>query len=316
MAKLTVYLTVSVLALTISGIAAEVQDWSHVSENKQKEYAYGQSARTKWLEKLPADSQVALDVPYVADAVLKGSLPGSTQTLDLYVPPGAGPFPLIVWIHGGAWKGGNKEQQGTELAARWLPEGFAVASLNYRFVFDAQFPGMFQDAVDAIHFLREHAARYRLNPAKVGVIGMSAGAHIAGVAATADGHPAYRNNKQPVQAAVLLCGFYDMASGFSFNPRDDFANLYPDKKPDLEIAKNMSPVCLIHDGIPPILLVHGDLDLKIAPPEQTQRFYDALQKAGKPVKLTNYPDYDHNLWKPDVLNEALMFFKEHLSSGR
>jgi acetyl esterase/lipase len=316
------------LAVTLFVLCAAVQaaplaqDWSNLPENKRKEYEYSLAMREKGIAKLPKDAVVKLDLPYIPDALLKGSVPGSSQTLDLYVPPGTGPFPLIVWIHGGAWKGGNKEQQGADLAARWLPEGFAVASLNYRFVWDAQFPGMFQDCIDAVAWLREHVAEYQLNPDKVGVMGASAGGHIAGVVANATGSKAYRNNQNPVQAAVLLCGFYDMTratgqwkqGGMIDNPRDDFTNLYANRAYDEQIARDMSPVYLINGGTPPTLLVHGDKDINTAPMVQTQMFYDALQKAGKPVELMTCPDYDHNLWKPDVLAAALNFFKAKLNS--
>jgi acetyl esterase/lipase len=315
------------LALSLfatSTILHAAQDWGNLPENKRKEYEHGLAMREKGIAKLPPGSTAKLEMPYVPGATLKGSVPGSTQTLDLYTPPGEGPFPLIVWIHGGAWKGGNKEQQGADLAARWLPEGFAIASLNYRFVWDAQFPGMFQDCVDAVAYLREHAAEHHLNPSKVGVMGASAGAHIAGVTANATGSKAYHNNRNPVQAAVLLCGFYDMTratgqwkpGGMIDNPRDDFTNLYANRAYDEQIAKDMSPVYLINDSTPPTLLVHGDRDFNTAPMVQTQMFYDALQKAGKPVELMTCPEYDHNLWKPDVLAAALVFFKTHLQTAK
>jgi len=311
------------LVISVNAFAQAAQDWSNLPENKRKEYEYSLAMREKGIAKLPTHSVVKLDLPYVADAMLKGSVPGSAQTLDLYVPPGNGPFPLIVWIHGGAWKGGNKEQQGGDLAARWLPEGFAVASLDYRFVWDARFPGMFQDCLDAVAYLREHAAEYHLNPAKVGVMGASAGGHIAGVVVNAAGSTAYRNNQTPVQAAVLMCGFYDPTratgqwkpGGMIDNPRDDFTYLYANRAYDPQIAKDMSPVYLINNSTPPTLLVHGDKDINTAPIVQTQMFYDALQKAGKPVQLMNCPDYDHNLWKPDVLAAALAFFKAHLQTA-
>ena len=292
--------------------------WSNLPANKLKEYQDALAARAHWMGKLPEGSVIALDVPYENNPA-KGTLTASDQTLDLYVPKGPGPFPLIIWIHGGAWKGGSKEAQGTQLAAQGLPEGFAVASLNYRFVFDAKFPGMFQDCIDAVAFLRSHADQYHLDAAKFGIMGMSAGAHIAGVVALTEGTSTYSNSGPPVQAAVLLCGFYDLTketgtwpnSAFPINPKDDFSNLYPDRAYDPGIAKKMSPIYQIHAGIPPVLLIHGDKDTT-SPLIQSQMFVDALKKAGMEASLTNYPDYNHNVWKADSLAETFAFFKKYL----
>jgi len=287
---------------------------------QEEEFARCVAMRKQWIAKLPEGSTTVLDLPYVPGGETPGSRPASLRTLDLYIPKGTGPFPLIVWIHGGAWKGGNKEQDGAMLAAHWLPEGFAVASLNYRFVFDAPFPGMFQDCLDALAFLRGHAAQYHLNPGKVGIVGASAGGHIAGVVAMAAGTPAYRNTGGPVQGAVLMCGFYDLTmetgtwkqGAFVSNPRDDFSNLYPGRTYDPAIAKKMSPVYLIQPNSPPVLIVHGDKDITTAPRVQSELMLAALQKNHVPSKLTDYPNYGHGLLQPDVLAEASDFFKRTL----
>ncbi len=96
---------------------------------------------------------------------------------------------------------------------------------------------MFQDCIDAIAYLRAHAADYHLDAEHMGVMGESAGGHIAGVVAMAGGSNIYAHFDKPVQAAVLWCGFYDMTregmgpGKFTSNPRDDFSYLLP--QPDL-----------------------------------------------------------------------------------
>ncbi|HTJ79499.1 MAG TPA: alpha/beta hydrolase [Rariglobus sp.] len=282
-------------------------------DNKVQEYKRGLSTRAKWVAHLPQGSATYLDTPYVEHA-FQGKLPSSNQLLDLYVPPGKGPFPLIVYIHGGAWKGGNKENEGPELAGRWLPQGFAVASLNYRFVFDAQFPGMFQDCLDGIAYLRTHAAQYRINPNQVGVVGISAGAHIAAWVALTEGSSKYPNSNQPVSGVVLWAGFYDMTPetghwNASANPRDDFSLLYPNRAYDPAIGRAMSPVYQIGANCPPVLIMHGDKDTT-APVAQSELFLDALKKAGKNVTYKTYPDYTHNLVKPDVMADTITFFRQ------
>jgi acetyl esterase/lipase len=289
-------------------VAALAERWPTLSEAARKEYAYGLAQRDKWLPKLPKGAVTVLDLPY-EDNPVEGRHPASVQKLDLYVPPGEGPFPLVVWIHGGAWKGGNKEQGGAYAAAQLLPEGIALASIDYRFVADAPFPGMFQDCIDAVAFLRSHAATYRLDPARVGVWGESAGGHAAGVVAMAEGDTRFPNSGPPVQAAVLWYGFYDLTQG---NKPISYSSLYGNRGPyDEAAAKQISPVYLIHPGVPPVLIARGDQDTT-APLDQSEKMAAALKEAGVDVTFTKYPAYAHNLWHPDSLAEVVAFFKLHL----
>jgi acetyl esterase/lipase len=96
----------------------------------------------------PDASRALRDVAYVN--------PGhARQQLDLFIPPGAtNPLPLIIWVHGGAWSGGSKEQCP---ALTHLKDGYAVASLNYRLSQHAIFPAQIEDCKAAIRWLRAHA---------------------------------------------------------------------------------------------------------------------------------------------------------------
>ncbi|HEX4139538.1 MAG TPA: alpha/beta hydrolase, partial [Candidatus Methylacidiphilales bacterium] len=153
---------------------------------KRKEYHDAVAYRDEKAGTLLPGAKTYFDLPYV-DHPATGIFPASNQTLDLYVPAGDGPFPLIVFIHGGAWKGGDKARRGLDVAQAFVPLGFAVALVDYRFVFDAAFPGMFQDGIDAVAFLRARAADYHLDAGRIGIMGESAGCHIASVVGLAEG---------------------------------------------------------------------------------------------------------------------------------
>ena len=102
-------------------------------------------------------------------------------TLDLYLPPGTGPHPLVVWVHGGAWYEGSKEHcPAVPLTGR----GYAVASINYRLSREALFPAQIHDCKGAIRWLRAHAIGYGLDAGRIGAWGESAGGHLVALLGT------------------------------------------------------------------------------------------------------------------------------------
>ena len=88
-----------------------------------------------------------------------------SETLDLFVPPGEGPFPLIIRIHGGAFKVGDKAMDEAD-AQTLMDAGFALASINYRLSCEALFPAAPQDVLASVRFLRANAAQYNVDPTK------------------------------------------------------------------------------------------------------------------------------------------------------
>ncbi|MCX7825807.1 MAG: alpha/beta hydrolase, partial [Verrucomicrobiae bacterium] len=109
------------------------------------------------------------------------------QKLDLYLPEkAAAPLPLIIWVHGGGWAAGSKDQC-QPLRSGYTSRGYAVASIGYRLSSDAIFPAQIEDCKAAIRWLRAHAKQYGLNPDRFGVWGSSAGGHLAALLGTTGG---------------------------------------------------------------------------------------------------------------------------------
>ncbi len=101
---------------------------------------------------------------------------GKELALDLYLPEGVSNPPLLVYIHGGAWMAGSRKG----VPFRWLVnDGFALASISYRFTDVAAYPAQIQDCKAAVRWLREHAAEYGYDAKRIGVLGESAGGHLA-----------------------------------------------------------------------------------------------------------------------------------------
>ncbi len=275
---------------------------------------------------LPPGSGKHFDLAYVA-GTKPGLKPDSVQTLDLFVPPGKGPFPLVFWIHGGGWHSGGKENSGINLALKFLPKGFALASINYRLTADAPFPAQIEDCNAALIYLRKHAAEYRLDPNRVGALGHSAGAHLAALmAVTGDSH---RFSPNPgadarIQAAVCWATPADLDRERSNWPKNSMMyngtnaplwHFFVDKKYDGEFARMASPASYVHREVPPMTIVHGAQD-ELVPPNQAVAFAEALKKAGVQVALRVDPDRGHDVMNAASVDESVLFFTGILKPSR
>ncbi len=122
---------------------------------------------------------------------------GLSQRLDVFVPDGPGPWPLLVWVHGGGWQNGDKALQATGSQLRQATRGYVVASINYRLSGVAPHPAQIHDCKAAIRWLRLHAAEYRIDPARVGAWGSSAGGHLVALLGTSGDVPALEGDENP-----------------------------------------------------------------------------------------------------------------------
>ena len=124
---------------------------------------------------VPEGITVHRDVAYVTDG-------HERQKLDLYVPDAGENLPLIIWIHGGAWRGGSKEHYAP---MEYLKSGYAGVSINYRLSQHAIFPAQIEDVKAAVRWLRANAETYCLDPNRFAVWGSSAGGHLVAMLGTA-----------------------------------------------------------------------------------------------------------------------------------
>jgi acetyl esterase/lipase len=271
--------------------------------------------------KLPSGSKHHLHVDYVP-GTKPGGKPGSAQNLDLYVPPGKGPFPLVFWIHGGGWHSGTKDN-GINLALKFLPKGFALASVNYRLTPDAPFPAQIEDCNAALAYLRKHSAKYHLDSRRVGALGHSAGAHLAALmAVTGEGEKFSPGSPESVRVQAAVCwatpadldrerGNWPKTSMMFNGPQAPLWHFFPGKTYDAAFARQASPASYVHPRIPPLIFVHGAKDT-LVPPGQALAFVDALKKEGVNVTLRLEPDRAHDVMNPTSVDEAIAFFTRTL----
>jgi acetyl esterase/lipase len=236
------------------------------------------------------------------------------QALDLYLPAGNGPFPLLIYVHGGGFRQGDKNLPAARgILDVLLQDGYAVASLNYRLSGEAKFPAAIQDVKTAVRWLRAHADVYRLDPGRFGAWGDSAGANLVALLGTSCGigelEGAELGNPDQsscVQAVVDFYGpidFLQMDAEFGGTDcpiNHDRPNSAESQYVGGPVQQNQSavkaanPISYISPDDPPFLIQHGAKDCTV-PQQQSQLFYDALAPAigADKVTLTYLDGADH-----------------------
>ena len=218
-----------------------------------------------------------------------------SQTLDLYLPDeGEGPFPLIIFIHGGAFTGGDKRDSQVVYYMNGIRRGYAVASLNHRLSSESKFPESVYDVKAAVRFLRGNAKRFCLDPKRFAASGSSAGAYFAAMLGCTAGVPAfedlsmgYPEEDSSVQAVIGLFGVYDLlwCSRFSANAPampngtkiPNFADVYLglNCREHPELVSVTWPGSYVTKDCPPTLIEGGTAD-QVVPYEASPAMVDRI----------------------------------------
>jgi len=267
------------------------------------------------------NANVSYDIEYVRGGHQR-------QKLDLYIPKKREdkPLPLIIWIHGGAWRAGSKDRCP---ATRFLDSGYAVASINYRLSQHAIFPAQIEDCKAAIRYLRANAERYDCDPERFGVWGSSAGGHlVALVGTTGDVKEFDKGENLDVSSRVqAVCDFYgptDFTLMNSFwTKMDHDAADSPESKliggpiqQNKEKCQRANPMTYISKEDPAFLIVHGDKDPLVAH-NQSVIFDKALREAGVPVKFHTVAGGGHGGFKDPAVDKMVEdFFAKQLKPGK
>lgn len=262
-----------------------------------------------------------------------GTVSGA-QKLDLYLPAsGEGPFPVVVWLHGGGWKGGDKRLAGAAPPLLLRSRGFAIASVNYRLTGEAAFPAQINDVKAAVRWLRANARQYRLDPGRIGAWGISAGGHLAALLGTSGGVAALEGagignggESSRVEAVVDWFGPADLprfeehgaATGCrEVKGLEEVAALLggsPAERP--QAARAASPLTYVTPDDPPFLIQHGTEDCTV-PWLQSEVLKEALAAAAgeQNVSLTLLPaGHSGVAFETDAnLLQIARFFEERLS---
>jgi len=207
-------------------------------------------------------------------------------------PRPAEPMPVLVYIHGGAFRAGHKED-GLPWLLPFAERGYFCASIAYRLSQEATFPAQIEDCKCAIRFMRAQALRFHIDPERIGVWGPSAGGHLSALVGTAadrfelegrGGWPFYSSRVQAVCDWFGPTDFLQMNAAGSEqdhdapdSPESELIGGPIQEHPDLVARAN--PITYITGDEPPFLIMHGDRD-PLVPHHQSVLLYDALVRAG------------------------------------
>lgn len=221
---------------------------------------------------------------------------GHSLKLDLHLPHGKFRQPMLVWVHGGAWRSGSKSDMPL---GKLVEEGYPIASVDYRLSTVARFPAQIHDLKAAVRFLRSHGKEWGLNPKQIVIAGDSAGGHLAALVGVSNGNPelegtvdAELKTSSHVQGIISFYGaanlstILNQSTPHGLSVRVPALDLLLGGQPkDLpELTRLASPVFHVDRNDPPLLLLHGDQDPQM-PINQAHELNGAYQKAKAPVEF-------------------------------
>src|SRR6266700_1422106 len=264
----------------------------------------------------------------------------AAQKLDLYLPGTQGPFPLVIYVHGGAFKFGDKgDNEATGAFPFLLASGYALASINYRLSGEARFPAQIQDVKTAVRWLRANSGSCHIDPARIGAWGASAGGHLVSLLGTSGGAAELEGTElgqaeqssrvQTVVSWYAPIDFLHMDAQFledeHCGPAAATHNQPDSPEAELlgapiqtipELVRTPNPITYVHRAVPPFLIEHGTADGEIHA-RQAQQLYDALVPliGAKNVELVYIPGARHAdpiFPSSSNMQRVVQFFDRHL----
>ena len=253
-----------------------------------------------------------------------GKASGRAMRLDLYLPEQHDkPLPLIIWIHGGAWMAGSKDDPSPAL--RFTANGYAVAQVGYRLSQEAKFPAQINDCKAAVRWLRANAAKYNLDPNKFVAWGASAGGHLVALLGTSGGVAVLEGNDNDLKESSRVQGVVDWFGPTDFLHIGDAEIDLPHNATDSPESKliggallenkdkaaKASPITYVSKDAPPFLIMHGDRD-RTVPFSQSEWLYTALRKAGVDATFVPMKGAGHGFGGPEAISPVEEFLKRTL----
>jgi acetyl esterase/lipase len=277
--------------------------------------AQSPAPKPKWKKLLPATP-----AGFTLRTLLVEKHPEHDVELFVYVPDAGEPRPCIMDIHGGGWSARQIESD-KPMMERLALRGYVTALVTYRLSTEAPYPAALHDCKAAIRCLRAHAAELRIDPARIGIMGGSAGGHLSGLTsmttgkAEFDGAGPFKEQSSAVKAAIVMAATQDMVAANQAKTNENALKFFGgscQEKP--QVFAEASPIQHVRAGVPPTIFIEGEKDtLKVGRAEMMKR----LEALGIPTAVHTLKDAPHPFWMSDpwcaeVVEIADAFFKKQL----
>lgn len=269
--------------------------------------------------RIPENIEIIKDVIY-------GNVDGRNLYLDIIKPKKyESKIPVIVFIHGGGWKSGNK-QSGIYRLIPFAERGYFCATIGYRLSGEAKFPAQIEDCKCAIRFLRGNSEKYNIDSEKIGVWGLSAGGHLSALLGTTsdtkefEGKGGWSEYSSKVNAVCDWFGPSDFLIGFEKSEKENSPYrviselLGGDIENLIGIAKKASPVYYVNKNCPPFLIMHGDKD-NVVPFIQSLILYNKLKENSVSATLIKIKNGGHGMGFKNKAMEFVMAFFDYYLKG-
>lgn len=257
------------------------------------------------------------------------------QKMDLYLPEnGTGPYPVLIFLHGGAFMFGDKQDFQVRPFLKGLERGYGVISANYRLAVETKYPEPLFDVKAVVAWVKEKGREFGLDGQRIALVGESAGAYYAVMAAATQNRREFDGSNPPdtvVQAVVDLYGPTDFTmmkphfeeSGVKPLGLDDLGDLSPEEvllgasyEQILGLFRFSNPILYVDENMPPILIQHGKMD-GVVPYQQSTILAEAIKKQGgkNEVTLELFDEFEHAdpaFETDEKMDRIFLFLDKHL----
>jgi len=246
---------------------------------------------------------------------------GKSLQLDLYKQAGvAEKLPLLVFIHGGGWRSGQREDYLVYMT-HFVKMGYVTATVSYRLLKDAPYPACVEDISDAVEWFYDHADQYNYDPERICLIGGSAGAHLAMLAGYGWREKRSGNKLQEVDSVFTDSGNPSIKAVVAIYGPTDFTTEYVRTHPTItgfiaktyeeapELYTEASPVSYVDSSCPPTLIIQGTAD-DLVPVSQAELLRDRLKSHSVPYIYLPFPGWPHTM---DMVKRVNDYFKVTLN---
>lgn len=221
---------------------------------------------------------------------------GGRGKLDLYIPAGDGPHPVIVFFHGGGLYNGDKHSL-VDLGPRFASLGYLVAAPNYRLSPEYAYPAYIEDAAAALRWVWDHIGNYGGDPERIAVSGGSAGGHIAALLSVDERHlRAHGLGLQHIRASLPITGLMNAERA----GRERHLLTW---RAAPELVREASPIRYVAPDLPPMLITVADGDTETRRTQNVEMF-EAMEAAGAEVEFEWLVDRTHNSIRPNMAKEG------------